>query len=72
MRWREERARTNIPDDEPVFVIRAQDRLAIPAVRAWVLMAEILGVGEAKIGAALDELVLFHRWQDKKGSKVPD
>jgi hypothetical protein len=39
-------------DDEPVFVIRAQDSLAPVIVRRWAAHAEGLGVDPAKVAEA--------------------
>lgn len=47
-----------IPEDEPVFLIRAQDAVSGDAVRAWAELAE-------KAGAAPDILEKARRHADK-------
>lgn len=51
---------------EPVFHLRAQDRLAPGAIRAWITSAEVANVPEWKIEAARDFLEKIERWPGEK------
>ena len=53
-------------DDEPVFVLRAQDKLAPGLIRQWAAMAHALGTSQAKIGAALDLADKMDAWPERK------
>lgn len=61
----------NIPgiaDGEPVFILRAQDRLAGKAVRMYQLLAESHG---SPLAAELDKVVdSFRKWPGSR--KMPD
>lgn len=65
-------------DDEPLFVLRAQDRFAPTIVRLWVEAVANASLEadnekmEAKINEALRLAKDMERWQAKHGSKVPD
>jgi len=57
-----------IADGEPVFILRAQDRLAEKAVLMYQLLAESHG---APVAGELDQVVdAFRRWAGAK--KMPD
>lgn len=61
-----------IPEDEPVFLIRAQDQVGPAAVLCWANLAEKAGASpevfiEAKIQAGK-----MHEWQETHKVKVPD
>jgi DNA-binding phage protein len=58
-----------IPDDEPVFVIRAQDVVSGDAVRAWADLAEKAGASEKMVAMARNHARLMDQWPKKK---VPD
>jgi hypothetical protein len=63
--------KVNIPkigDDEPVFILRAQDKLAAAAIGMYELLAASHGSGMA---ASLDkEIESFRKWPGTK--KLPD
>lgn len=63
--------KVNIPkigDDEPVFILRAQDKLAEAAIGMYKLLAASHG---SKLADSLDrEIKSFQRWQGAK--KLPD
>ena len=61
-----------IPEDEPVFLIRAQDVTAPRTVRAWVGLAEEAGANEDIIEAARQQAYKMEDWQVTHGSKTPD
>lgn len=61
-----------IPADEPVFLLRGQDRCAIGAIETWCRQAEILGVEQSMIDAAREHAKLMEIWQKEKFRRVPD
>lgn len=61
-----------IPEDEPVFLIRAQDRAAPLSVRCWAMIAEEFGAAPELVQRALDWSDQMAAWQQKHGSKTPD
>jgi hypothetical protein len=61
-----------IPDDEPVFLIRGQDRAGPGAVEAWANIAESLGAEPEIVAAARAQAVLMREYQSGSGNKVPD
>ena len=67
-----DRAEPIIPDDEPVFLIRGQDRAAIPAAEAWCEAAEALGADQGIIDTVRRHIELVREWQATHPTKVPD
>lgn len=59
-------------DDEPLFILRAQDALAPLLVRQWVERAVIAGVPEEKVHEALQLADRMEDWARENGKKVPD
>lgn len=62
-------------DDEPIFVLRAQDRLAPEVVCSWAAaLAAVspLGWHDRKVRAAHAVALEMEAWAAKNGSKVPD
>jgi len=58
----------HIGDDEPVFILRAQDKLAEKSIEDYKSLAESKG---AKVAGTLDEEIrAFKRWGGAK--KLPD
>lgn len=57
-----------IPDDEPLFLIRAQDGFACTVVRTWISLARYV-INPGKLKSAEECLDLMTRWKTKK---VPD
>lgn len=55
-----------IPRDETVFLLRAQDKVAITAIRAWAAAAEALGAAPEDIGLALEVAAAMEAWPVKK------
>jgi len=53
-------------DDEPVFILRAQDSLAADIVRLWAKEALALGCPVEKAAEALDLADKMDRWPVKK------
>ncbi len=57
-----------IGDNEPVFILRAQDQLAAPAIEMYKLLA---GSHDRNMDQSLDrEIEKFHKWNGNK--KLPD
>jgi len=57
-----------ISEEEPVFILRAQDQLAIYAIEMYRLLATS---HEASVSGSLDdEITSFKHWQGRK--KMPD
>lgn len=61
-----------IAKDEPVFLIRAKDRVSAPAVRAWAELNQSHGGDPALTQAAYEHADRIEEWQDKNGSKLAD
>lgn len=57
-----------IGDDEPVFILRAQDRLAEPAVETYRVLAQ--SHGSSLANSLQSEVEAFQKWSGKK--KLPD
>lgn len=55
-----------IPEDEPVFLIRAQDIVSGDAVRAWAQLNDDAGGNPELSTAACDHALLMDAWQTKK------
>ena len=60
-------------DDEPIFVLRAQDELAAPTVRAWAAFARARGVSDEKVIEAETLALSMELWAHRGGqTKIPD
>lgn len=62
----------NAADDEPIFVLRAHDALAVPAVLYWIDLAASVGVPEAKLDRAREDVKRMEAWAAVHGCKRPD
>lgn len=60
-----------IPADEPVFILRAQDKHAPATVAFWAHCVDQEGDFDLAI-AALDHAIKMLQWQRKHGCKSPD
>ncbi len=59
-----------IPDDEPVFVFRAQDRIALIALGAYYEAVLVSGsMDDANLGRLKQQMANFRSWPTKK---LPD
>lgn len=58
--------------DEPIFVLRAQDKLAPVLVRMWSMLAEMHGCPVPKTREAFELADEMERWAKKNGGKYPD
>ena len=61
-----------IPEDEPVFLLRAQDVCAPIIVMQWAFEAERHGVSRLMIEAAKKQAKLMGKWQQQRMVKIPD
>lgn len=59
----------HLPANEPVFVLRAQDKLAGPTVSFWADFAEGRGVHPEKVAGAREVARRIEQWVPKK---LPD
>lgn len=59
-------------DNEPVFVLRAQDKLAPMVVRIWALFARQEGVSDPKIEEANELADEMEIWGMDNKTKIPD
>ena len=56
-------------EDEPIFVLRAQDKLAPGAIEMWADAAEDAGVPAEKVKDARELANLMRTWPNQK---IPD
>lgn len=61
-----------IPEEEPVFLIRAQDQVGFLAVRAWAHLHQVNGGSDVAYQAALRHAQLMEGWVKKKPADVPE
>lgn len=61
-----------IPEDEPVFLLRGQDRAAPSTLRHWADFALALGADGEMTGLAYDHADVMEKWQAAHGGRVPD
>lgn len=59
-------------DDEPVFVFRAQDMLAVGVIMGWQRELLALRPNSPKLAHAADDVTAFQKWQLTHGTKIPD
>ncbi|MEP6916185.1 MAG: hypothetical protein ABJC89_11090 [Acidobacteriota bacterium] len=59
----------NAGDDEPIFVLRAQDQLAADVVRQWADAAERAGCAHEKVVEARAVADVMEAWPTRK---LPD
>jgi hypothetical protein len=62
----------HIPDDEPVFIIRAQDKLAVPIIQEYMALAEEKGVSDEFLDHLDRVCGDIKVWQRQNDTKVPD
>lgn len=60
-----------IPDDEPVFLIRAKDQVSGDAVRAWADLHDKAGGDPAMSNAARRHALLMDAWSEKQLADAP-
>jgi hypothetical protein len=60
-----------VPDDEPVFVLRARDQAAVPTLLAYIDECRKLGTPADRIEALVDVEREFFRFSIRGTTKVP-
>lgn len=55
-----------VADDEPIFVLRAQDKLAPILVRLWCELADLHGADLPKIQGAMELADKMEAWPTRK------
>lgn len=61
-----------IADDEPVFLLRAKDKIAPTIVRAWAKHLKANGGDAATANRAMEWAKEMERWQKANQCKMPD
>ena len=61
-----------IPEDEPVFLLRAQDVCAPATLDRWIDFARISGVDPDMIERVIQLRRVMMLWQQKRKVKIPD
>lgn len=61
-----------IPEDEPVFLLRAQDKVAPMVVELWAACAEAAGADVEIVRLSRLQAVRMRAWQVDHTSKVAD
>lgn len=59
-----------IGEDEPVFLIRATDKVGPSAVRIWAFLVKEAGAKHDIVEAALHHALDMVRWQEENASAV--
>ena len=65
-------AEGSIPRDEPVFLLRAKDKVARLMVARYAREAQAAGASPEMVGSAMMQAQAMQDWADKHGSKTPD
>lgn len=60
----------HIPLDEPVFVLRARDKLSVQAIAHYMQLAEEAGSPERHVAMAAGTATVFQEWQDAHPDQV--
>lgn len=53
-------------DDEPVFILRAQDAISADLIEMWAVRAAMVGAPAGKVSSARQIADDFRRWPTKK------
>ena len=61
-----------IAEDEPVFLIRAQDQVSVSAVRAWAELHKAAGGNPILSQMAYYHAQLMELWQESHNKKAAD
>lgn len=62
----------DIPEDEPVFLIRAKDMLAVEALWAYRGLSRAGGCNSEHLSALEHTIATFEEWQVSNPTKLPD
>jgi hypothetical protein len=60
----------DLPEDEPIFVLRAQDRVAPMAVRSWIMYAERCGADDPTVSSGVRTETHMILWQENNPLRV--
>jgi hypothetical protein len=60
-----------IPSDEPVWLIRGQDKIAADAVRSYANLHRLNGGSDQVYEAAMKQADLMEAWEPKKSADIP-
>lgn len=61
-----------IGEDEPVFLLRASDKMAPQTVREWARLQKLAGNKDKAVQVALDWAETMEYWQLENGCKLAD
>lgn len=61
-----------IPEDEPVFLLRGQDKLAAKLVFEWSKRARAAGVDPTMCDMAFDQAERMSAWRPRKTADLPE
>ena len=61
----------DIPPDEPVFLLRAQDQFMLPALGAYLALCEQFGAPPDHIAAVRLRIGDIDAWQQVNPTKIP-
>ncbi len=61
-----------IPEDEPVFLLRANDLCTPDVVMFWAKRAKEIGASEEIVQMAKDHAIAMLTWGEENGRKIPD
>ena len=64
--------KNKIGEDEPVFLLRAQDKTAAKVVRYWAAINSVDKVDREIVTKAINHAVAMEKWQKKNGCKKAD
>lgn len=53
-------------DDEPIFILRAHDKLAPSIIEHWADFAELHGASREKVEEAREVAAQMRKWPDRK------
>ena len=59
-----------IGEDEPVFLLRAQDILFVPMLKMYVMLTQLMSRDGDIIASTLDHIELAEKWITDNGGKV--
>jgi len=61
-----------IPEDEPVFLLRGQDKFAPSLLRQWADFMQEEEGGQEMADMVFEHADKMEEWQKEHGSKIPD
>jgi hypothetical protein len=59
-----------IPYDEPIFILRARDRLALPALQAYLNLCEANNCTDYQLGSLERQIEVFKIWRREHADKM--